>query len=126
MKNKGIFTRQNQTLINLFRDAEHPDKVLFIPIDYAKTTHVALCCNGSGKVLRTAFLIKNMPSCSRCRKQHIKREHVFFGGIALPDKQPLLARPDRCAAGQGLVTVTQDPRAARLRRKTADFTDMRG
>ena len=36
MKDKSIFTRQNQTLINLFRDAKHPDKVLCVLIDYAK------------------------------------------------------------------------------------------
>ncbi len=89
MKNKSIFTRQNQTLINLFRDAGHPDKVLCVPLDYAKLTHVALCCNGSGKVLKKAFPIKNNPEGMAfllnavekiCRKHHIKREHVFFGG----------------------------------------------
>ena len=47
MENKSIFTRQNQTLINLFRDAGHPDKVLCVPLDYAKQTHMALFCDGS-------------------------------------------------------------------------------
>jgi len=89
MKNKNIFTAQNQTLINLFKDAGHPDKVLCIPIDYAKQTHMALCCNGSGKVLKKAFPVKNTPEGITfllevvdkiCRKHHIAREHVFFGG----------------------------------------------
>jgi len=89
MKNRSIFTRQNQTLINLFRDAKHPDKVLCIPLDYAKQTHMALCCNGAGKVLKKAFPVKNNPEGMAflveaagkiCRKHHIKREHVFFGG----------------------------------------------
>lgn len=89
MSKRSIFTRQNQTLIDLFEDAEHPDKVLCIPIDYAKQTHVALCCNGSGKVLRNAFPVKNNPEGIEfllgmvdkvCRKHHIKRQHVFFGG----------------------------------------------
>jgi len=89
MKNKSIFTRQNQTLINLFRDAQHPEKVLCIPIDYAKLTHVALCCNGSGTVLKKAFPVKNNPKGMAflievvegiCRKHNIQREHVFFGG----------------------------------------------
>jgi hypothetical protein len=61
MKNKSIFTRQNQTLIDLFRDAKHLDKVLCIPLDYAKTTHMALCCNGAGMVLKKAFPVKNSP-----------------------------------------------------------------
>jgi len=89
MKDKSIFTRQNQTLINLFRDAGHPDKVLCVPLDYAKSTHVALCCNGAGTVLRKAFPVKNSPDGigfllevvdGISRKHHIKREHVFFGG----------------------------------------------
>ncbi len=89
MKNKSIFTRQNQILINLFKDAGHPDKVLCIPIDYAKQTHVVLCSNGSGKVLKKAFPVKNTPEGMAfllevvdtiCRKHFIAREHVFFGG----------------------------------------------
>ncbi len=89
MSKKSIFTRQNQTLIDLFEDAGHPDKVLCIPIDYAKQTHMALCCNGSGKVLRKAFPVKNNPEGIEfllgvvdkvCRKHHIESKHVFFGG----------------------------------------------
>ena len=89
MKDKSIFTRQNQTLINLFRDAKHPDKVLCVPIDYAKQTHMALFCNGSGQQLRKPFPVKNDPEGiaflldavgAICRKHHIKCEHVFFGG----------------------------------------------
>lgn len=89
MKNKSIFTRQNQTLINLFRDAGRLEKVLCVPLDYAKSTHMALCCNGSGSVLKKAFPVKNNPDGlafvlevveTICRKHHIKREHVFFGG----------------------------------------------
>lgn len=89
MSKRSIFTRQNQTLIDLFKDAGHPDKVLCIPIDYAKQTHVALCCTGSGKVLKKAVPVKNNPegidfllevADKVCRKHHIERKHVFFGG----------------------------------------------
>jgi len=89
MSKRSIFTRQNQTLIDLFKDAGHPDKVLCIPIDYAKQTHVALCCNGSGAVLKKAVPVKNNPEGINfllgvvdkiCRKHHINRRHVFFGG----------------------------------------------
>lgn len=89
MKNESIFTRQNQTLIDLFKDAGHPDKVLCVPIDYAKQTHMALCCNGSGKVLKKAVPVKNNPEGIQfllevvdkiCRKHYIERKHVFFGG----------------------------------------------
>jgi len=89
MSKRSIFTRQNQTLIDLFKDAGHPDKVLCIPVDYAKQTHVALCCNGSGRVLRKAFPVENTPEGINfvievadkiCRKHHIDHRHVFFGG----------------------------------------------
>ena len=89
MSKKSIFTRQNQSLIELFQDAGHPDKVLCIPIDYAKQTHMALCCNGSGKVLRKAFAVDNSQEGidfivgvaeGICRKHHIDHRHVLFGG----------------------------------------------
>jgi transposase len=89
MSKKSIFTRQNQTLIDLFEDAGHPDKVLCVPIDYAKQTHVALCCNGSGKVLRKVFPVENTSegidflidvADGVCRKHHIDQKHVLFGG----------------------------------------------
>lgn len=89
MSKRSIFTRQNQTLIDLFNDAGHPDRVLCIPIDYAKQTHVALCCNGSGKVLKKSVPVKNNMEGIEfllevvdniCRKHHIERKHVFFGG----------------------------------------------
>ena len=89
MKDKSIFTRQNQILINLFRDAQHPEKVLCVPIDYAKQTHMALFCDGSERQLKKPFPVKNNPEGIAflldavekiCRKHHIRREHVFFGG----------------------------------------------
>jgi transposase len=89
MKNKSIFIRQNQTLVKLFADAQLPEKVLCVPLDYAKLTHMALCCNGTGKLLKKAFPVKNTPEgvgfllsviVKICRKHHIQREHVFFGG----------------------------------------------
>ncbi len=89
MSKRSIFTRQNQTLIDLFKDAGHPDKVLCIPIDYAKQTHMALCCNGSGKVLKKAVPVKNSSEGIKfllelvdkiCRKHHIDKQHAFFGG----------------------------------------------
>lgn len=89
MSKKSIFTRQNQTLIDLFTQAAHPDKVLCIPIDYAKQTHLALCCNGAGKVLRKAFPVQNSAEGVEhlintvdkiCTKHHINHRHVFFGG----------------------------------------------
>jgi len=89
MAKRSIYTHQNQTLIDLFKDAKNPDKVLCVPIDYAKKTHMALCCNGAGTVLKKAFPVKNNPEGVEflleavdkiCRKHHIDIQHVFFGG----------------------------------------------
>ena len=89
MKNKSIFTRQNQIILKLFEQAGHPQKVLCIVLDYAKVTHTALCCNGTGKVLKNPFPVKNNPAGLElllktvdqlCRKHQIETEHVFFGG----------------------------------------------
>nr|WP_281281271.1 transposase [Pontiella desulfatans] len=58
-------------------------------MDYAKLTHVGLCCDGTGRVLKNAFPIKNTPDGidftlsvveKMCRKHHINKQHVFFGG----------------------------------------------
>jgi transposase len=89
MKHKNIFSRQNQTILKLFEDAGHPAKVICVVLDYAKATHTALCCNGTGKVLKNPFPVKNNPEGLEfltesvdklCRKHQVSREHVFFGG----------------------------------------------
>ena len=86
---KSIFAEQNQSLVQLFESAGRQNKVMCVAIDYAKGTHVALCCNGEGKVLKAAFPVKNSPEgveflleqvAKLCRKHHIEREHVFMGG----------------------------------------------
>ena len=89
MKDKSIFSRQNQTILKLFEQAGHPRKVLCVVLDYAKITHTALCCNGTGKVIKNPFPVKNNPEGLEfltetvdklCRKHQINKEHVFFGG----------------------------------------------
>ncbi len=89
MKHKSIFAQQNQPILNLFEDAGRPEKVICVVLDYAKSTHTALCCNGCGKVLKNPFPVKNNPEGlgflldvvnKLCRKHHVSRQHVFFGG----------------------------------------------
>ncbi len=38
--------------------AKNRSKVMYIPIDYTKTGHVVMFCNGNGKVIRKPFSIK--------------------------------------------------------------------
>lgn len=64
-------------------------KVMCIPIDYAKKDHVAMFCNGNGKIIRKPFSIKNSLDGKKylvdqvtksCRHHGINVHHVLFGG----------------------------------------------
>ena len=85
----SIFQRTNPAIEKVFAEAGKPEKVMCIPIDYAKRQHTALVCNGAGEQLRGPFNIHNTPEGVEflddivkglCRKHHIRRQHVFFGG----------------------------------------------
>lgn len=86
---KSIFQRANPAILELFEKAGRPEKVLCVPIDYAKREHTALACNGAGHQLRKPFTLHNTPAgveflekvvTDLCRKHHIRSEHVLFGG----------------------------------------------
>ncbi len=86
---KSIFQRSNHAIEKMFADAGKPEKVMCIPIDYAKRQHTALVCNGKGMQLRGSFNIHNTTEGVEfldqtikglCKKHSIRKEHVFFGG----------------------------------------------
>ncbi len=86
---KSIFQRANPAILELFDKAGSPEKVLCVPIDYAKREHTALACNGAGLQLRGPFNLHNNPAgvdflekavAGLCKKHSIRREHAFFGG----------------------------------------------
>lgn len=86
---KSIFQRANPAIQELFQKAGSPNKVMCIPIDYAKKQHTALVCNGEGASLRGSFNIHNNPAgvefleeiiTGLCKKHSIPRSQVFFGG----------------------------------------------
>ena len=89
MKKPNIYQNQSQELLHLFEEAGDSDKVLCVPMDYAKNDHLAMFCNGHGDILRKPFSVKNSPEgiayidnqvTRSCRRRGIKKEHVFFGG----------------------------------------------
>ena len=89
--NETIFPRKNQKLIDLYNTAGHPSKVIGVPLDYAKKTHMALICDGQGRRLKAAFPVQNSPDGVAfllervekiCRKHKIEARHVYFGGEA--------------------------------------------
>jgi hypothetical protein len=84
-----IYSRCNPQLLKLFEQAGHPAKVLCVALDYAKTHHTALICNGLGDRLKPTFAVENtlqgatqllgeVRACAKHKK--IRPEHVFFGG----------------------------------------------
>lgn len=89
MKKRNIYQGQSQEIISLFESAGNREKVMCIPMDYAKKDHVVMFCNGNGDVLRKPFSVKNslegknylIDQVNKSRKHRsIRRQHVFFGG----------------------------------------------
>ena len=89
MKKRTIYTNQSQELLRLFEQAANSSKVMCVPIDYAKRDHMVMFCNGYGDIVRKPFSVKNSPKglnylvdqvTRSCRRRHIKKHHVFFGG----------------------------------------------
>ncbi len=89
MKKRNIYQNQSQELLHLFEEAGSNDKVMCVPMDYAKNDHVVMLCNGNGSILRKPFSVKNTSEgiayigdqvMRSCRRRGIKKEHVFFGG----------------------------------------------
>lgn len=89
MKRRTIFSNQSQELLRLFEEAGSGEKVMCVPIDYAKKNHMAMFCNGHGRILRKPFCVKNSPEgidylndqVSRsCLNRGIDPKYVFFGG----------------------------------------------
>lgn len=85
----SIFQRANPAILDLFQNAGAPNKVMCVPIDYAKKQHTALVCTGEGILLRAPFHIHNNPVgvdfveeviSGLCKKHAMKKAHVFFGG----------------------------------------------
>jgi transposase len=89
MKKPNIYQNQSQELLHLFEEAGSSEKVMCVPMDYAKNDHLVMFCNGHGDILRKPFSVKNTPEgigyideqvARFCRRQGIKKKHVFFGG----------------------------------------------
>ena len=58
MKRKSIFKKTSQNIDAAFIEAGLPEKVLLVPLDFAKSTHYACFCDGLGRYLRQAFTVK--------------------------------------------------------------------
>jgi transposase len=89
MKKPNIYQNQSQQLLHLFEQAGSSEKVMCVPMDYAKSDHLVMFLNGHGDILRKPFSVKNTPEgiayiddqvTRCCRRRAIQKKHVFFGG----------------------------------------------
>jgi transposase len=89
----SIYSQCNPRLVRLFEEARHPTKVICVAMDYAKSKHTALFCNGAGDLLKGAFPVENTAAGAmgllrevrlHCQRGGIKPEHVFLGGEDYP------------------------------------------
>ncbi|RZB32559.1 MAG: hypothetical protein SRB2_04251 [Desulfobacteraceae bacterium Eth-SRB2] len=72
----------------MFEEAGNNEKIMCVPIDYAKKDHIVMFCNGYGQILRKPFSVKNSPEGIKylteqvtrsCSRRCIDSKHVFFG-----------------------------------------------
>lgn len=90
MKRKSIFKKDSQKIDAAFIEAGHPEKILLVPIDFAKTTHYACFCDGLGRYQRQDFTVKNnsegldylvgLIETARKSRGIRKRQHIIVGG----------------------------------------------
>ena len=83
----SIYKNQCHQLRVLFDQAQSPKKVLCVPIDYAKSKHVGLICDGYGNVLKKPFTINNSQEgidflidqvSATARRRKIPKSQIFF------------------------------------------------
>ncbi len=90
---KSIYKTQCPQLQAIFEQAKSPEKIICVAVDYAKSKHVALVCDGTGDILKqpftvfnslegVSFLTEQIDATARRRK--IPRKHIFIGGEDFP------------------------------------------
>ena len=89
----SLYHNQNADIRQIFSTAKSYEKILCVPVDFAKSKHVSLICDGHGEILRKPFPIHNssqgvdffvdqiQQSASRRKIPHT---HIFIGGEDLP------------------------------------------
>jgi len=58
-RSSSVYRNQNVLVLAVFERAGSARKVLCVAFDYAKSKHVALICDGSGDILKSAFPVEN-------------------------------------------------------------------
>ena len=107
----SIYKGQNATLSALFHRAGSPRKVLCVALDYAKSKHLALCCDGNGDVLKQSFPVENSRAgvdflveqvATTARRRKIPADQIFLGG---EDEPPYVSNFLAALRAEGLLVV---------------------
>ena len=86
---KSIYRNQDPLIRAAFEKAGSPRKILCVALDFAKSKHVALFCDGNGDILKASFPVENNAAgviylrdqiASTSRKRKIEKSCVIIGG----------------------------------------------
>lgn len=90
---KTIYKTQCPQLQAIFEQVKSPQNVICVALDYAKSKHVALVCDGNGNILKQPFTVVNSLDGvtflteqidATARRRKIPRKHIFIGGEDFP------------------------------------------
>jgi hypothetical protein len=85
----SVYRNQNAQVRAVFERAGSSRKVLCVALDYAKSKHVALICDGNGEILKTAFAVENNSAgiahlieqiSATARRRKIAKDCIYLGG----------------------------------------------
>lgn len=88
-KSPSVYRNQNGLIRAVFERAGDTRKVICAALDFAKSKHVALICDGNGDILKNSFPVKNDADgvaflCEQidatARRRKIPKDCIFLGG----------------------------------------------
>jgi len=89
----SIYSKADEPVLKFFEQIKDSSKLLCVALDYAKSKHTVLFCNGAGEILKKSFAVENAAAGleellqqvqATCHHRGIPLKHVFFGGEDRP------------------------------------------
>ncbi len=90
-----LYPDRSQETISFFSKGVIPEKLLIVPVDFAKSDHLVHFCRGTGEfLLNQPISIYNTVKGAEylekrifgiCRKYHISKDHILIGGEDPPN-----------------------------------------
>lgn len=120
---KSVYRKQSIQIRTVFEKASSPRKVLCVALDYAKSKHVALCCDGLGDILKKPFTVENSAEgvdflCKEiqatARRRKISKDTIFLGG---EDEPAYVANFTAALTRKGYLVVRVNAREAKEQRE---------